>query len=51
MKGASRGLGAPDQILSDNGPQFMSGVFKSFVKENGVRHVTGTHPTIQQPTA
>ena len=28
-------FGLPDQIVSDNGPQFMSGVFKSFVKENG----------------
>ena len=34
-------LGLPDQIVSENRPQFTSGVFKSLVKENGIRHLTG----------
>ena len=38
-------LGLPDQIVSDNGPQFTSGVV---MKENGIRHVTGA-PNIWQP--
>ena len=33
-------LGLPDQIVSDNGPQFTPGVLKSFVKEKGIRRVT-----------
>ena len=32
--------------MSDNGPQFTSGVFKSYLKENSIRLVTGApyHP-------
>ena len=42
---ASHGL--PLQLVSDNGPQFMSSEFVSFLKENGVKHVRCTpyHPS------
>ena len=33
------GLGIPEQIVSDNGPQFRSETFASFVKKNGIKHV------------
>ncbi|KAL5517154.1 hypothetical protein EMCRGX_G002638 [Ephydatia muelleri] len=39
---ALRGLfavhGLPDQLVSDNGPQFVSKEFQRFMKENGVQH-------------
>lgn len=31
--------GLPDQIVSDNGPQFSSSEFASFMKNNGVKHI------------
>ena len=39
-------LGLPDQIVSDNGPQFTSGAFRKFTTANGIKHVTGApyHP-------
>ena len=42
-------LGQPEQVVSDNGPQFVSGEFKFFTGMNGrpIRHVTGApyHPS------
>jgi len=32
-------FGLPDQIISDNGPQFVSEEFREFVKSNGIHHV------------
>ena len=32
-------LGIPEQIVSDNGPQFRSETFASFVRKNGIKHV------------
>ena len=40
-------MGLPDQVISANGPQFVSGEFKHFTEMNGIRHVTGApyHPS------
>ena len=40
-------MGLPEQVASDNGPQFVSGEFKHFIEMNGIRHVTGAphHPS------
>ena len=42
-------MGLPDQIVSDNGPQFTSDTFKKFATANGVKHVTGApyHPSTE----
>ena len=40
--------GLPQQIVSDNGPQFVSPEFSSFLKANEVRHTRCTLPTIQR---
>lgn len=31
--------GIPEQIVSDNGPQFVSEEFSKFMKENAIKHV------------
>lgn len=31
--------GIPEQLVSDNGPQFTSGKFKLFLSSNGVKHI------------
>jgi len=38
--------GLPDQVCTDNGPQFVSEDFKAFLQNNGVRHFTSApyHP-------
>ena len=41
-------LGLPDQIVSDNGPQFTSEAFRKFTTANGIKHVTGA-PTTRRP--
>ena len=40
-------MGLPDQIVSDNGPQFTSDIFKKLATVNGIKHVTGApyHPS------
>jgi hypothetical protein len=35
--------GIPKQIVSDNGPQFTSGEFENFTKQNGIKHTTSQH--------
>ena len=39
--------GLPEQLVSDNGPQFVSEEFRSFLKRNGVKHIhcTPYHPS------
>ncbi|KAG7503666.1 putative protein K02A2.6 [Solea senegalensis] len=38
--------GVPEQLVSDNGPQFTSEDFHTFLKNNGIRHITSApwHP-------
>ncbi|KAL0147462.1 hypothetical protein M9458_057225, partial [Cirrhinus mrigala] len=38
--------GVPEQLVSDNGPQFVSAEFQVFLKNNGIKHVTSApyHP-------
>ena len=42
--------GLPEQLVSDNGPQFVSLEFKHFMKENGIRHlpVASRHPRLSR---
>ena len=39
-------FGIPEQIVSNNGPQFASKEFQAFIKSNGTRHITSEpyHP-------
>lgn len=38
--------GVPEQLVSDNGPQFTSEEFQTYLKRNGIRHITSApwHP-------
>ncbi|XP_020912823.1 uncharacterized protein K02A2.6-like [Exaiptasia diaphana] len=40
-------MGIPEQVVSDNGPQFTSAEFKNFMNVNGIKHVMGAtyHPS------
>ena len=42
---ASHGL--PEIVVTDNGSNFMSSEFKSFLQKNGIRHITSApyHPS------
>ena len=35
-------FGRPEVLLSDNGPQFTSYEFQSFLEDHGVRHITSS---------
>ena len=39
--------GLPEQVVSDNGPQFISEEFQTFLKGNGVKHIRSApyHPS------
>jgi transposase InsO family protein len=38
--------GIPNEVVSDNGPQFVAAEFKQFMAQNGIRHITSApyHP-------
>lgn len=36
--------GLPEQLVSDNGPQFTSEEFAQFMKNNGIKHILCTVP-------
>ena len=38
LQGMCEVHGLPDQVFSDNGPQFVSKEFQQFMKENGIKH-------------
>ena len=40
-------FGLPEQIVSDNGPQFISSEFSTFCKKNGIKHIRSApyHPS------
>ncbi len=40
--------GLPEQLVSDNGPQFTAADFTTFLKRNGVRHIRSApyHPSV-----
>ena len=39
-------FGIPEEIVSDNGTQFVSEDFQAFIRSNGIRHITSApyHP-------
>jgi len=41
-------FGLPEQVVSDNGPQFISSEFAQFLKSNGVKHIKSApyHPSM-----
>ena len=38
--------GLPEQLVSDNGPQFIANEFRAFMKSNGIKHIRSApyHP-------
>ncbi|XP_038064022.1 uncharacterized protein K02A2.6-like [Patiria miniata] len=46
LRGIFAQHGVPEQLVSDNGPQFKSEEFETFLKRNGVKHITSApyHP-------
>ena len=40
--------GLPEQVVSDNGPQFTSEEFQSFMKNNGIKHI---HCALYHPSS
>ena len=47
MRGMFAAYGLPEQVVSDNGPQFTSQEFAEFMKRNGIKHIKSTpyHPS------
>ena len=42
MKDVFARFGFPEEIVSDNGPQFASSEFRSFVESNWITHITSS---------
>ncbi|XP_039396208.1 uncharacterized protein K02A2.6-like, partial [Mauremys reevesii] len=40
LRGLFSHFGLPEQLVSDNGPQFVSQAFQNFMKANGIHHIT-----------
>ncbi|CAM5144711.1 unnamed protein product [Natator depressus] len=47
LRGLFSCFGLPEQLVSDNGPQFISQEFQTFMKANGIHHITSApyHPS------
>ncbi|CAM5099654.1 unnamed protein product [Eretmochelys imbricata] len=47
LRGLGSRFGLPEQLVSDNGPQFVSQEFQNFMKANGIHHITSApyHPS------
>ncbi|XP_039396848.1 uncharacterized protein K02A2.6-like, partial [Mauremys reevesii] len=47
LRGLFSRFGLPEQLVSDNGPQFVSQEFQNFMKANGIHHITSApyHPS------
>uniref|UniRef100_A0A8C3HCL2 Gypsy retrotransposon integrase-like protein 1 n=1 Tax=Chrysemys picta bellii TaxID=8478 RepID=A0A8C3HCL2_CHRPI len=47
LQGLFSRFGLPEQLVSDNGPQFVSQEFQKFMKANGIHHITSApyHPS------
>ena len=41
--------GLPEQLISDNGPQYISEEFKTFMQSNAVRHIRSEPITLHPP--
>ena len=42
--------GLPQQLVSDNGPQFILDEFSTYMKSNGIKHIRMTHVSDQSVT-
>ena len=49
MRTLFESYGIPEQVVSDNGPQFTLDEFAEFMRRNGIKHIRTTH-IILQPT-
>ena len=47
MRTLFESYGIPEQVVSDNGPQFTSDEFAEFMRRNGIKHIrtTSYHPS------
>lgn len=48
LKAMFAAYGLPEQIVTDNGPQFVPEKFAMFMRGNGIKHIRSTPTTLQQ---